>query len=213
MTSNLLDFEESFSKYLSNDLSQKQDYYQEKVSFIETIFKTINISISLNPPLLMNFNYTGGGANGFEEINVHGMLNTKVVIGYDSTTETIKTDDIFGLSKEWRKMEIDLGFNINEIGIGSIICYGHSLGEQDYPYFFELFDSCDLLGKECLVPLFFCYSRFGDKEKQRIELEKYKMNAAKLLNAYERYKHPEIQRNTIVTKLKTQRRLYFKEIK
>ena len=75
------------------------------------------------------------------------------------------------------------------------------------------FETDNLLGKECLVPLFFCYSRFGDKEKQRIELEKYKMNAAKLLNAYERYKHPEIQRNTVVTKLKTQQRLHFKEIK
>lgn len=214
LTDNLQEFENQFFEYLKKEVETIEDFNQKQADFISKIFENVyggnldNYSLSV-----LNFNYTANNLNLYKEANVHGTLKSRVVIGYDSTTAPIKEHDVFGLSKEWRKMDVDFSFGIEGDLINYIVCYGHSLGEQDYPYFFKLFDECKLAEEKSYVKLYFCYSEFGDENNKRIELEKYKMNAAKMLNAYERYKNPSIQRNTIVTNLKIGHRLFFKKIK
>ena len=213
LTDGLQDFENRFTNYLKNEIKDCDSFYEKQSNFVLHIFDSIDyLKEDVFALQVLNFNYTNNHLNLYSEANVHGTLDSKIVIGYDSTTAPIKDEDVFGLSNEWRKMDVEYDYNVDGRHIHSIVCYGHSLGEQDYPYFFNLFDSCDFI-KRSRVTLYFCYSKFGDETTQRKELEKYKMNAAKLLNAYERYKNPNIQRNTIVTNLILAKRMFFVEIK
>ena len=212
LADNLTDFEKRFSTFLKKQLNLRENYHLEQEQFVDHIISSLDQVHTGYQLQVINFNYTGGLPSDYHEANVHGKINKKVVIGYDSTQDAVTNDDIFELSKDWRKIDIDFKSPAFSNNINSIIFYGHSLGEQDYPYFFELFDKCDLINSN-YTRLFFCFSLWDESDGRKKSLEHYQMNASKLLNAYERYHNPTLSKNTIVTKLKTQQRLLFKEIK
>lgn len=216
-------FEKQFSKYLKRRLKRITDYDTKQQALLDKIIKCAPVNNDFLTQII-NFNYTSVECGKYCcEANVHGTLNSKIVIGYDSTEKEIDENNIFELSKEWRKIDIDFSYDFDRKGVQSIIVYGHSLGEQDYPYFFELFDMCDFFYKQNYgsswketakqVNLYICYSKFGDKNTQKRELQKLEMNVSKLLNAYERYKYPSLKRNTIITNLKIKKQISFIEIK
>ena len=213
---NLSDFETRFSTYLLHTIGNRDEYAKKQGALFQSIISSVSGIVSSRDVEVINFNYTKNALDLYEEINVHGSVDSKVVIGYDSTKAPVKDDDIFELSKDWRKIDVDFTGYAFAYGIDSIIVYGHSLGEQDYPLFFEMFDKCHLLAEGSASKLVVCYSVWGDEKNPLAWKKSYdnlRMNAAKLLNAYERYLNPGIARNTIVTKLKSQDRLFFVEVK
>lgn len=210
---NLNDFELRFLSYLKNEVGNRDEHAKKQEEFVREILsvtKTYNSNISLR---VINFNYTKNSLNLYNEINVHGSIDTNIVIGYDSTQKAITDEDLFVLSKDWRKSDIEFKSDLSEKYIGSIVIYGHSLGEQDYPYFFDIFDRCLFLDDKCDVKLYLCYSVWENSRDCEKALERYRMNVTKMLNSYERFKNPGIGRNTIITKLKMNNRLQFVEIK
>lgn len=212
LAKDLSDFERRFSKYLLGLLRDRDEHSRKQAALVEHIMTVASKVISKCNLEVINFNYTKNSLGLYGEVNVHGSIDNKIVIGYDSTQKAVAESDIFELSKDWRKIDVD--FFEDSLGdfVDSIVVYGHSLGEQDYPLFFELFDKCHLLEEKYQAKLVICYSVWDEGEECKKALESLKMNAAKLLNAYERYLHPEIARNTIVTKLKFQGRLIFAKI-
>ena len=216
LADNLTDFENRFASYLKEQINNSEDYWNKQKAFVETILSKASEYVrseSIMPlTQIINFNYTNNPLNFCYEANVHGTIDSKIVIGYDSTSNTISDNDVFELSKDWRKIDIEFDFHHIKSEIDSIIVYGHSLGEQDYPYFFELFDQCDFLNRKYEVKLLVCYSKWEDTKKCEKQFDILKMNAAKLLNSYERYKTKDLTRNTIVTSLKSNGRLVFIEI-
>ena len=214
LSDNLTDFEERFLKYIKEKVNERKDYSSEQNKFVEKILSTVKSIAPLSSNIqIINFNYTKNKNNNYNEINVHGSIDDRIVIGYDSTQKEIGTDEIYGLSKDWRKIDIDYNFELVNHSIDDIIIYGHSLGEQDYPYFFELFDNANLLSNEGKTKIILCYSKWNPSDSFNKAFSKYKMNASKLLNAYERAHNKSITRNTIVTKLKMNNRLLFVEVK
>lgn len=220
LSEDLDEFEKELKSYLIKQLGNIPNYIDKQ----EKLISNIMASVPINRDYLLqiiNFNYTSVECGQYCcGANVHGTLSTKIVVGYDSTQETINDNNIFELSKDWRKLDINFTYDFDKDGVQSIIIYGHSLGEQDYPYFFELFDMCDFFTKEAdgenknkQVDLYICYSKFGDLNKQHNEFQKLRMNVSKLLNAYERYKYPDLKRNTIVTNMKIKEQIKFVEIK
>ena len=209
LSDDLTEFENDFASYMKEVLKQRPNYESDALDLVEKILKAIpNLDDSLDTQII-NFNYTKIHAKGISEANIHGTLYNKIVIGYDSTTAPIKDTDIFQLSKDWKKLDISFEYSYPFEDINSIIVYGHSLGEQDYPYFFELLDRCHFLEKSD-IKMYLCYSLHGknDYEKKK-NFDNYKINASKMLNAYERYRDPSKMRNSIVSSLKLNKRIEF----
>ena len=210
----LFDFKNDFIDYLKEQISKIPNYKDLQKSFLKRILSSLPNFTNSDIVQIVNFNYSKIDGTKYVEANVHGLLNEEIVIGYDSSMLDIKDSDAFELSKEWQKIGIDYYYHYpdKEDVVENIVFYGHSIGEQDYPYFFEIFDSCDLLSKNCSSKLYFCYSKYGNVQEQIEALTKYKMNISRMLNAYERHHEPGKQRNMIVSKLKMKRRLQIVEI-
>ena len=212
LSDDLNSFKNCFSNYLSEKLSCKKDYKKDQLELINRIFSSVKfIDISLKTQII-NFNYTQIAHEKYEEVNIHGVLNSNIVIGYDSTDKEIRKDDVVYLSKDWQKLNVEFEYQFPLEGIKSIIIYGHSMGEQDYPYFFEIFDGCDFLSNK-EVRLFVCYSLHGNSDNERRRnFENLQINCSKLLNAYERTRIGSSARNTIISKLKLQGRIKIVEV-
>ncbi len=212
LSDDLSEFEEDFAAYMKETLVNRPNYESDALDLVDKIINSIsNFDNSLEVQII-NFNYTKIHCRSMSEANIHGTLYDKVVIGYDSTTSPIGDKDVFQLSKDWRKLDIPFEYSYPFSSINSIIVYGHSLGEQDYPYFFEIFDKCDFLSNES-IKLFLCYSLHGATNyEKKSNFDNYKMNASKMLNAYERYKNPSKTRNSIVSSLKLNKRIEFVNI-
>lgn len=206
----LLTFENDFKKYLQGQVNRKRDYGKISDSFLNNIYvKATNSDLDLlnSDTQIINFNYTSPQMYAVKCSNVHGTLDGNIVIGYDSTTD-FSQNSIFELSKDWQVIFSGINADVRNSNDGkTIIFYGHSLGEQDYPYFFELFDIQHILDVKSKSTLVFCYSVFGTKFEQKKFLINYQIAIAKLLNSYERFKKGENNKNTIVAKLKSQNRL------
>ena len=205
----LVEFEKDFRTYMIEQVKTANEYDKNKEIFLEKIVKQIfDKEESIILTHIYNFNYTSLGSAATYSSNVHGSLEKNVVIGFDSTTIKDYGECIFELSKDWQKVAIDESeIDLKNLGSKHIVFYGHSLGEQDYPYFFEIFDQLRLLEKASDTTLYFVYSEFGDVKEQQSFMRNYQINIAKLLNSYENYKNSSLIRNTIITKLKAQNRL------
>lgn len=209
LLSDLIDFEKDFQSYMLEQVKEMPAYENNKQLFLNKIVKQIvdDKSYSLLTHVF-NFNYTSLETAVTYVSNVHGSLDKGIVIGFDSTTIKNYDECIYELSKDWQKVAVDDSqINLKQIDSDVIIFYGHSLGEQDYPYFFEIFDRLGLIEKGSGTTIYFTYSAFGSDKEQNSFKRNYQINIAKLLNSYENYKNSSIPRNTIITKLKSQGRL------
>ena len=148
LADNLSEFEKQFAEYVKKKISDRDEYARRQLRFILTIFDNIDTTFRHMNVEVINFNYTKNSLNLYKENNVHGTIDSKVVIGYDSTQSPISNADIYEMSKDWRKIDIDIDSDCPYGRIENIIVYGHSLGEQDYPYFFEIFDKCRIVSDE-----------------------------------------------------------------
>lgn len=205
----LVEFKNDLRAYLqAEDLKLSSN---DRANFIKTILDSINQYDYSKDSYIINFNYTHINSLEFVEKNIHGSLNGSIVVGYDSSSAKIDDENIFELSKEWQKIGIDQ--SIPTGALDSIIFYGHSLGEQDYPIFFDLFNRARLGEKNSITRLFFCYSNY-EKETDIIKnYDRYRIGIIKLINAYERDKNPNTNRNKLVTELETNDKLFIIEVK
>lgn len=206
----LQEFKDDFKNHLLNE--NKNISFNSRPQFLERIIDTVYQNKSF--PLLRyvtNFNYTTISRN-VDEYNIHGTLDSNIVLGYDSSSAPIEKHEMFELSKEWQKLSIEPVFLIGDDFVESLIFYGHSLGEQDYPYFFTVFDHCKLDNPNSKTTLYFCYSIFSESKAWK-SFDKYRMNIVKMLNEYERSVNPNCSRNKLFASLFASGRIRLIEIK
>lgn len=186
-------FERDFINYLKEDI-EKVDYQRNASELVTKIFGNSQYRIAE----IDSFNYTRfqHGSALFHNINGDFVFP---IFGVDSSGITDIDDDRRIFTKQYRKLELLLNGQAKQPTRQEecVIFYGHSLNEQDYDYFFTLFDRLDLLN-ESSKKLVFAYSVY-DKEKESV-IKKTMINRIySLFFAYERSKG--IQNPRLITKM------------
>ncbi len=201
----LLEFERQFKEYLLKQLSESRLYkiYAKRL-LNQLVFESETFS-------LISFNYTMPFSSTLDHVtscNIHGTVDSEVIVGFDSSK--LKIDRIPGirLSKSWQKMNLEFPrYDLpNKKYIKNIRIYGHSLGAQDYAYFHAIFDYYNLYDGD--VILTFCYTNYGKTAQENIRIRnEYITKIHNLLNDYTINSGKESKVRTINSKLQIENRL------
>ena len=206
----LLDFGEQFKKFIKDQLTDNDAYlFNAKTLLRQLVEPEETFSI-------ITFNYTMPLAKNLDEklhCNIHGTINDRIIIGYDSSDQNDNETKGIRLSKSWQKMNSDSHRyklpSKNEIK--KIKIYGHSLGPQDYAYFHAIFDYYDIYDGD--VVLYFCYTPYKACEEENNDIrDGFVSSVYKLLNDYAFKSGKESKVHTIVTKLQIENRIKIKPV-
>jgi len=210
-----IEFKNLLTKYLEIQYSNKVNLNSQ------------HIGLQLNVQKVINFNYTHTVSklinNGFltfakaDVYNVHGDINDKnnVVFGLDTffrdlpllddgkSSEEIRllSDEVYvKYSKVYQLLALQKEKDIYKIGkADKLTILGHSLGVQDYSYFFSIFDrSIDVIEIE-----YICYHYSNNKGENKLSGQDALF---KLLNSYEK-----ISRKRVLHKMIFEGRIKFRE--
>lgn len=169
----LTKFENHFKLYLEKKLADHRQYSSRSHVLLKRIIgQHIDSFVQI-----INFNYTLPETEklSIDMINIHGRLDSNIIIGIDQTyniDETIsdKKNDIqkkfdnllYPFTKTYKKMLYspkDMGITLNK-NHERIIFYGHSLTPQDYSYFQSIFDYYNIYHND--IQLSFVFSKYDD---------------------------------------------------
>lgn len=195
----------------------------KQISNYNYINKALNFigNISQNIISIDSFNYTNfTNKLHYGEIyrNINGDLEgvlkneSSLIFGIDSTNiEPDSPEYIF--TKVYRRMELSIiNTKVHDFKLfENIIIFGHSLNEQDYNYFFPLFDYLNLNDATKKNSIVVLYSIYNEDKKQSI-IDKILKNTCKMLSAYDKYANNRIE-NRLMEMLIAENRLVFIEIK
>lgn len=203
----LLDFEEEFKTYLITCVENAIKYKDN--------FATIIGQLSNHRPFsILSFNYTSipdiaAATKSYKGIyNVHGNLENRIVIGFDSSDVASEFNNSTILSKAWQKMNVTKTvYRLPTKGtINTIKFYGHSLGPQDYSYFHAIFDHFDIYNSD--IKLEFYYTEYKDSvNDNKIIRNTYITSVYNLLNDYAFKSGNEEKVKTILSRLQLENRL------
>ena len=211
-------FEKQFGEYVHNEFISKlfQVFNSKCKTFynqIESIWDVVSID---------TFNYTPLESLSDDLCicsdiihHVNGDYN-QPIFGIDSSKLTIsKPGYIF--TKTYRRMTADFFEGekkscILEEEFDDIVIFGHSLNEQDYNYYFPLFDYINLMDINSNKGIYFYYYIYDPNKRRNIKNTNVK-NLVKMLNAYEKYKTNKDKDFRLVDTLSSQGRLRFKEVR
>ena len=230
-TSMLLDelqrFEKKFGTFVNKEFIEKRDRFSILYRYIikQCIPKELRI-VSLD-----SFNYTPieffNGISYYSRSDIKEELPTRIkhingdyetpIFGIDSSkfkvsnpahifTKTYRriTTDFFEEKNEDNNITLDYKFE-------DLIIFGHSLNEQDYNYYFPIFDFMNLMDVTANSKLYFLYYIYDEKNRNKIKKENVK-SLYSMLNAYEEYKTGKNKDYRLVDTLSSRGRLRFKEI-
>lgn len=202
-------FETDFKQYIEKETKNNEDYLNKTSKVIAELVGEEETND------ILSFNYTtpDKGALGhfaYNNINnIHGSIESNIIIGYDSGDLIDGSiDGRLKMSKSWKKMffPLSLSYLPSQKQITSIKIYGHSLGEQDYSYFYALFDHYDIYNSS--VTLIFYYTPYGDTDMaNQVITEKYISSVYKLLNSYVSKTSNAAKGNIVVNKLILENRI------
>ncbi|TYC51077.1 hypothetical protein ESZ50_00655 [Weissella muntiaci] len=213
----LTKFENSFKFFLIEN--QEVEMYKKNSSEILTLL-TGKKNASFN---LLNFNYTqpelnlsnieNDGATIFAK-NIHGIAKKQgeIIFGIDNANIDADLSMIeYSLTKSYRTMRNRQNPQptLYNKGIKQIKFYGHSFGEADYGYFFQIFNDVGLLNMD--IKLEFYYSIYEGSSAERI-LMSQKLSVAKLLETYATSVQGDLIGKTILTQLNNEDKLELIEI-
>lgn len=215
LSDELIRFEEEFKTYIAR-ISQTDEYKKKSAKILGELIDDGEEAFDI-----LTFNYTIPDQNAvsffaYNNINhVHGIMNDKVIIGYDSSDISEINDNRIKMSKAIQKMF----YKTSNVALPEkdqvlfLKFYGHSLSSQDYSYFHSIFDYYEIYhnGKISLV---FYYTPYHDtKEENDKWRNEYIGQVYNLLNSYSLNSsiHNE-KSNVIVSKLLLENRLFIRKI-
>lgn len=157
-------FESSFIAYLDEE-TKKIDYPMKAKGLVANIMGKDEYNITQ----IDSFNYTGFTSKHMDFFNINGDMSFPI-FGVDSSQVKDSNDERRIFTKQYRRLERILISDPKPSTCGDecIYFYGHSLNEQDYDYFFTLFDRLNLLN-EFDRRLVFAYSLYDKGKKEIIE--------------------------------------------
>lgn len=191
-------FEKRFSQYLKDQLAAVQDYKEKALKMV------LLLTSRKEDTTFLSFNYTDiETISGIKCINVHGKLDSEIVIGIDQ--EGVGENAI-PFTKTFRKLVFRENVPVLTKKYDNVIIYGHSLGEQDYSYFQSVFDYLDIYKSNTVIK--FVYSDYfiekNAKNKYRIEMAK---KLFKLLRSYGQTLNNKDNGQNLIHKLLLENRL------
>ncbi|MCM0582715.1 hypothetical protein H9L19_04750 [Weissella diestrammenae] len=230
LISELLVFEKMFSRYIAK-ISEESDYLEKSEGLLLQLITDFciddQVTIRTN---ILNFNYTLDESIktkfNLDQIdavrNIHGSVSKdenkskigRVIFGIGN--DEIQSDSLeVAFTKSFRIMnsasiEKSLHSNILTDDISVVKFYGHSLGDTDFGYFYQIFDKIDIWNSD--VKLIFYYSTYGDKTKEVREIEE-NHRITHLLQSYVSAKQDERFSKRIIERLILDNRLLIREIK
>lgn len=179
-------FEKNFGQYINNEYESKKDHYIERANrIINAISQNVQSIVSKD-----TFNYTVVDDDFFKNFkHINGDYN-EPIFGIDSTNIS-PTDERFRFTKISRRINLSmhsdqasLGF-VNE-DFENIVIFGHSLNEQDYNYFFPIFDYIKLSNPTEKSVIVFAYSIYDPSQKELI-IKNLMSSVFNLIAAYDKY--------------------------
>lgn len=197
-------FESDFIKYLEEEV--KKIDYQNKAS---SLLKRIVGSDKYNVTEIDSFNYTKFDIDSVDYFNVNGDSSFPI-FGVDNSKIEDSNDERKIFTKQYRRLERIVLNNPKPSMCGDecIYFYGHSLNEQDYDYFFTLFDGVDLLN-DFDRKLVFAYSIY-DESKEKEIINNYLNAIYALFFSYEKTKG--IQSPRLLTRLMSEGKIEIKKV-
>lgn len=180
----LVRFEKRFGTYIKNE--EKSDDYQTKA--IACLNKLIDVSIKTNFSI-DSFNYTSiSSIVNFKHINGD---TDNPIFGIDSTNE--EKFKIF--TKDYRRFKLLSTSNnfIPNSFFENLIIFGHSLNEQDFNYYFSLFDQLKILNVDSNFKIIFVYKLYRNTEKENNKLLEELM--IKIILLFENYEMERTNNN------------------
>ena len=197
-------FESDFIKYLEEEV-KKIDYQNKASSLLERIVGTDEYNITE----IDSFNYTKLNIDSVDYFNVNGDSSFPI-FGVDNYKIIDSGDERKIFTKQYRRLERIVLNNPKPSLCGDecIYFYGHSLNEQDYDYFFTLFDGVDLLN-DFNRRLVFAYSIY-DESKEKEIINNYLNAIYALFFSYEKTKG--IQSPRLLTRLMSEGKIEIKKV-
>ncbi len=215
----LKEMEKDFSSYLTEEIKIKNKYITNANSLIAKIENKINEVLN-SSLFIVSFNYTNPFSKDVVDSDsimlVHGNLEqNNIIIGIDcnDVKSESNNDKLFRFSKAWRKINNhEKMINIPpKNDINDIVFFGHSLGEQDYSYFYSLFNYYDIYNNN--IKLIFIFSDYGSSEEENLKNEQdYYDKIFALLRHYVTDSLGIKEANSFITKIQLENRLLIERI-
>ena len=101
--------------------------------------------------------------------------------------------------------------NNQKSAFNNIIIFGHSLNEQDYNYFFPLFNKLKINTNEFDGKIIFAYYIYDTQKKEQIKKELF-LNIAKKFSSYEKYYNNSNGESRLMEILHLGNKILFNEI-
>ena len=211
-------FEKKFGNYINE---QYEDNKHRFKSMANVFFR----QITCNNDYIVSkdtFNYTNTFfdddknykfLSGFTHVN-GDYLNP--IFGIDSTNVSPQSD-VYRFTKTSRRMLSDME-SLNDMpvtiieDISNLFIFGHSLNEQDYSYFFPLFDYLKINNPLENTKIVFIYSVYDETRKETIRKDVIN-RISKMVAAYDYYSTNHINGSRLLDYLTAKGRVILYEIK
>ena len=206
-------FESRFASFLKKQINNRYLYRARML-----ITHLMRNDVAFEKTSVMSFNYINlstllelGKEVTF--CNVHGTLETETIFGIDQTNID-RDNSAFAFTKTDRIVRMNDVF-INKIDkewlndIDTIRFYGHSLNEQDFSYFLNVFHKVNIFNSN--VRIEFLYSVYDLNEAKSIR-KNYEDAVVKLLSRYANELNEKIEKDLLFLRLRSEGRLAISEI-
>ena len=207
----LKQFEKNFGEYIElmrNSEECNNNKFEDKCT------KTIlNLCSFGEISSIDSFNYDNLGNIELDKKlhNINGVIDSPI-FGIDSEAFNA-LDPRFVFTKTNRRMELDMfSNNSRKIDVfDNVIVYGHSLCENDYSYFFPLFDKLELYNFSSNKKIVFAFSVY-DKNKESDIKNKYRKAIQNIFIKYAEYRGLSNQKNRLLDSLTIHNRVIIYEL-
>lgn len=210
----LANFENDFNQYIRKISLDNNEYIKKSGD----IFRELNSEKKTFSILSFNYTIQDEGEENYGLLlnisHIHGSINEKVIIGFDSGDIRDNIDDRITMGKSFKK----LSYNLKTINlppkesIKTIKIYGHSLGEQDYSYFHTLFDYFDVYNNSNIKLEFYYTPHKKTEEENKKYREQYISSVYRMFNRYAFTSNVNTQTNVVINKLILENRLSIQKI-
>lgn len=198
----LKEFEIKFGEYIYN-ISKKP-----KFSAKTAIKKICNVK---NIVSIDTFNYDELNCKDLDKIVNHINGDYRLpIFGIDSDLFN-HNDPQYIFTKTYRRMTSDTVSSNEEIGFKNLVVFGHSLNEEDYSYFFSIFDRMGISDVNSNSKVVFAYSIYDDNKRKEIKSEQV-INISRLFQTYSMYKSANGNTSRLLERLTSQGRILLHEV-
>lgn len=219
---------QQFYEYLLDELKQFENMFNDylKLAMNQDSFPARQLQKNMFGSLLNQvtsidtFNYTEPNSfypyeswnHSIRISHVNGSMtienNESGIFGIDSKGID-PIDEKYIFTKTWRRIEKVSSSSYHSFDFDNIIIFGHSLNEQDYSYFFSVFDILKISDFSENSKIVFAYTIYDENKKTDIIKEQRK-KIVLLLENYKKYiNKPELN---LLETLSFQERIMFFEI-